>query len=276
MTDKNFKVTESLFLQSLALLISFLLLFSACGSENTSAEETLSKDMETKTGHDHGGHDHGGHDHGGHAHHSEEDLIDLSSVANPPNISVVATPDNRGGVNIEIDLENFDLVPLETKGDNQPRKGHLHLEVDGKMMAMFSEKNYYLSDLSNGDHEIVVSLSSIDHRSFSLNGELISDTAMVMITGGKETEIPDSFFEVEVVEGKVKGGLPRFEVSKGDLIEITVYSDQKDEVHLHVYDNMADVGPNYPAVITVEASIPGIFEAELHSAGFRIFELQVS
>ena len=78
------------------------------------------------------------------------------------------------------------------------------------------------------------------------------------------------------MEGKVKGGLPRFEVSKGDLIEITVYSDQKDEVHLHVYDNMADVGPNYPAVITVEASIPGIFEAELHSAGFRIFELQVS
>ena len=163
MTDKNFKVTESLFLQSLALLISFLLLFSACGSENTSAEETLSKDMETKTGHDHGGHDHGGHDHGGH-----------------------------------------------------------------------------------GDHS------------------------------GEELEVPDAFFEVEVVEGKVKGGLPRFEVSKGDLIEITVYSDQKDEVHLHVYDNMADVGPNYPAVITVEASIPGIFEAELHSAGFRIFELQVS
>ena len=173
MTDKNFKVTESLFLQSLALLISFLLLFSACGSENTSVEETLSKDMETKTGHDHGGHDHGGHDHGGHDH-----------------------------------------------------GGHDHG--------------------GHGDHS------------------------------GEEFEVPDVSFEVEVVEGKVKGGLPRLEVSKGDLIEITVYSDQKDEVHLHVYDNMADVEPNYPAVITVEASIPGIFEAELHSAGFRIFELQVS
>ena len=163
MTDKNFKVTESLFLQSLALLISFLLLFSACGSENTSAEETLSKDMETKTGHDHGGHDHGGHDHGGH-----------------------------------------------------------------------------------GDHS------------------------------GEEFEVPDVSFEVEVVGGKVKGGLPRFEVSKGDFIRITVYSDQKDEVHLHVYDNMANVGPGTPAIINVEATIPGIFEAELHSAGFRIFELQVS
>ena len=158
MTDKNFKVTESLFLQSLALLISFLLLFSACGSENTSAEEILLKDMETKTGHDHGGHDHGGH----------------------------------------------------------------------------------------GDHS------------------------------GEEFEVPDVSFEVEVVGGKVKGGLPRFEVSKGDFIRVTVYSDQKDEVHLHVYDNMANVGPGTPAIINVEATIPGIFEAELHSAGFRIFELQVS
>jgi len=39
---------------------------------------------------------------------------------------------------------------------------------------------------------------------------------------------------------------------------------------------MVDVGPGIPAVIKVDATIPGIFEAELHSAGFRIFELQVS
>ncbi len=74
----------------------------------------------------------------------------------------------------------------------------------------------------------------------------------------------------------MKGGLSRFEVSKGDLVEITVYSDKNDEVHLHVYDDMVSVGPDAPAVINVEATIPGIFEAELHSAGFRIFELQVS
>ena len=97
-----------------------------------------------------------------------------------------------------------------------------------------------------------------------------------MISGGYEAEPPDALFEVEVSEGKVIGGLSRFEVSKGDVVEITVYSDRNDEVHLHVYDNMVDVGPGIPAVIKVDATIPGIFEAELHSAGFRIFELQVS
>ena len=90
------------------------------------------------------------------------------------------------------------------------------------------------------------------------------------------TDPPNVSFEVEVLEGKVKDGFSRFKLSKGDVVEITVFSDKNDEVHLHVYDNMVDVGPGAPAVINVKATIPGIFEAELHSAGFRIFELQVS
>ena len=104
-----------------------------------------------------------------------------------------------------------------------------------------------------------------DHHSSEDSNDLIS-----------HSETPDASFEVEILEGKVKGGLPRFEVSKGDVVEITVYSDKNDEVHLHVYDNVANIGPGNPATILVDATIPGIFEAELHSAGFRIFELQVS
>ena len=251
--------------------ISSVLLLSACGSGNNSSNNSLLDEKNEKTDHDHAGHNHGGHDH-----HSDEDVIDLSSVTDPPNVSLVAIPDSQGGVRLEIELENFELVPLDAKDGNQPREGHLHVELDGKMVAMLSEKNYYLSDLSNGHHEIVVSLSSIDHRTFSLDGELIADAATVMISGGNEVKFPDASFEVEILEGKVKGGLPRFEVSKGDVVEITVYSDKNDEVHLHVYDNVANIGPDTPATITVDADIPGIFEAELHSAGVRIFELQVS
>ena len=57
---------------------------------------------------------------------------------------------------------------------------------------------------------------------------------------------------------------------------ITVASDVSDEGHLHVYDLTVLVGPGEPAVFNVEATIPGIFEAELHDAGFRVFELEVS
>ncbi len=70
------------------VILFFLLGFSllACGNENVVVETSLTSSTVLSVEHDHETHDHGGHDHGGHDHHSDEDLIDLSSVANPPNI----------------------------------------------------------------------------------------------------------------------------------------------------------------------------------------------
>jgi hypothetical protein len=92
-------------------------------------------------------------------------------------------------------------------------------------------------------------------------------------TGGAA---PNRVFSVEVADGTVVGGFPRFEVSVGDLVRITVASDVDDEVHLHVYNLAVTVHAGTPAVLDLEATVPGVFEAELHRAGFRVFELQVS
>ena len=86
----------------------------------------------------------------------------------------------------------------------------------------------------------------------------------------------DVRFEAEVREGKVVGGIPRFEVSIGDVVAVTVTSDVSDQLHLHVYDAMADVGPGLEADLVVRAEVPGVFEAELHGSGLRVFELEVS
>ena len=249
------------------LLVLTFFYVAACGDEGNTVKKNHSTTTVASVEHEHE-HEH---EHGG-----VVDVIDLSSVADPPAVSVAATLEGEGGVMLEIELENFELVPLETKSGNQPRQGHLHVELDGATVAMISENHYHLSNLVNGHHEISVSLSAIDHRNYYLDGKPISDSVMVMIEGGEEASGPDISFEVEIVEGKVKGGLSRFEVSKGDSVEVIVYSDQIDEVHLHVYDKMKKVEPGVPAVIRLDATIPGIFEAELHSAGFRIFELQVS
>ena len=86
----------------------------------------------------------------------------------------------------------------------------------------------------------------------------------------------DVWFEAEVREGKVVGGIPRFEVAIGDVVSVTVTSDVSDQLHLHVYDAMADVGPGLEADLVVRADVPGVFEAELHGSGLRVFELEVS
>ena len=88
--------------------------------------------------------------------------------------------------------------------------------------------------------------------------------------------VVDVRFEAEVREGKVVGGLPRFEVSIGEVVAVTVTSDVSDQLHLHVYDAMADVGPGVEADLVVRADVPGVFEAELHGSGLRVFELEVS
>ena len=87
---------------------------------------------------------------------------------------------------------------------------------------------------------------------------------------------PERIFSVAVAGGTVVGGVPRFEVSVGDLVRVTVTSDVDDEVHLHVYNLVVTVDVGVPALLDLEATVPGIFEAELHHAGFRVFELQVS
>ena len=87
---------------------------------------------------------------------------------------------------------------------------------------------------------------------------------------------PERVFSVAVADGTVVGGVPRFEVSVGDLVRVTVTSDVDDEVHLHVYNLVVTVDVGVPALLHLEATVPGVFEAELHHAGFRVFELQVS
>ncbi|MED5392932.1 MAG: hypothetical protein VYA26_00620 [Actinomycetota bacterium] len=86
----------------------------------------------------------------------------------------------------------------------------------------------------------------------------------------------DVRFEAEVRGGKVVGGIPRFEVSIGEVVAVTITSDVSDQLHLHVYDVMADVGPGVEAALVVRADVPGVFEAELHGSGLRVFELEVS
>ena len=118
--------------------------------------------------------------------------------------------------------------------------------------------------------------------------DIPSTTTVVSATTGYDTTstnrafddhggpTPERVFSVAVAGGTVVGGVPRFEVSVGDLARVIVTSDVDDEVHLHVYNLVVTVDAGVPAVLDFEATVPGVFEAELHHAGFRVFELQVS
>jgi len=82
--------------------------------------------------------------------------------------------------------------------------------------------------------------------------------------------------EVSVTGGEVSGDTGRVSIGSGDRVTLVVSSDTADEVHVHGYDLDGEVRPGTPAELTFDATVPGVFEVELHEAGTVLLTLQVS
>lgn len=76
-------------------------------------------------------------------------------------------------------------------------------------------------------------------------------------------------------DGKPKGGVAELVVDKGETVRFKVSSTVADEVHVHGYDLMKDVGPGSTVSFEFPAGIEGIFEAELEERAEPILELRV-
>jgi hypothetical protein len=82
--------------------------------------------------------------------------------------------------------------------------------------------------------------------------------------------------EVTFADGKASGDTGRVQVAVGTSVTLVVTSDVADEVHVHGYDKEAELSPGQPTEIEFDATIPGIFEVELHHASTVLRRLQVS
>jgi hypothetical protein len=81
--------------------------------------------------------------------------------------------------------------------------------------------------------------------------------------------------EVAVAGGQVTGDAGRVLVAVGEPVTLVATSDVADELHVHGYDLTADLPAGRPAELTFDATIPGVFEVELHDAGTVLLTLQV-
>jgi major membrane immunogen (membrane-anchored lipoprotein) len=85
----------------------------------------------------------------------------------------------------------------------------------------------------------------------------------------------DQLVEVTVRNGQVVGGAERVKVKLKSVVRLVVTSDVADEIHLHGYDETADITAGGTATLTFTASIPGVFEVELESAELVLARFQV-
>jgi len=71
------------------------------------------------------------------------------------------------------------------------------------------------------------------------------------------------------------GGPARLSLDRGDRVRLEVSSDAPEEVHVHGYDLVREVGPGRPARLSFRARLEGIFEIELERSQTKIASLEV-
>ncbi len=76
--------------------------------------------------------------------------------------------------------------------------------------------------------------------------------------------------------GQVTGTSGREEVPVGEQVVLRITSDVAEEVHVHGYDLEAAVPAGGSVDIPLTATIPGVFEVELHDSGKVLFQLRVA
>jgi heme/copper-type cytochrome/quinol oxidase subunit 2 len=81
--------------------------------------------------------------------------------------------------------------------------------------------------------------------------------------------------EVEMAGGQLSGDTGRVPVRAGEHVTLVITSDVADEVHVHGYDVEAELSPGEPVELTFDATVPGVFEVELHEADTVLLTLQV-
>jgi len=82
--------------------------------------------------------------------------------------------------------------------------------------------------------------------------------------------------DVSVAGGSVTGPGSRVAAALGEDLLIRVTSDVADEVHVHGYDERAEVPAGGTVEIPLTADIPGGFEVELEGTGQLLFQLRVA
>ncbi|MGH1487863.1 MAG: hypothetical protein ACRBK7_00465 [Acidimicrobiales bacterium] len=247
----------------------------------------------------------------GHGHDSE-----LFASANPPSIELTVTKDPKSGWNLHADVANMVFAPESAGLDPVDGEGHLHLSIDGVKVTRLYGSWWHIPALAAGSHEIEVSAATNAHVGYAdANGDAVSATFTLEVDEADGSDMASDMSDGDTADGEMADGTDdghahghagtgellsiaaadadvvvsasffdgdlnvedrRVKVETGSTVGLTFESDTVEQLHVHGYDLLIDVGPSKTADIAFLADSPGTFEVELESSGRFLFEIQVS
>ncbi len=93
--------------------------------------------------------------------------------------------------------------------------------------------------------------------------------------GGLTDADPDVTYDLVVKDGAVVGGPQQFEAQSGDVVRLSVQTDEADDVHVHGVDVEAELSADEATDVTFETGDAGSYEVELHDSGALLGTLEV-
>lgn len=97
-----------------------------------------------------------------------------------PSVDVSVAPDGvRWIVNIE--TQNFRFAPEQVDAPHEAGTGHAHLYVEGMKIGRVFSGIVTLGELPSGTHEVLVTLNTNDHRTYSVGGVPIEARVFISV-----------------------------------------------------------------------------------------------
>ena len=113
-----------------------------------------------------------------HAGHTMSNLYVAAEDEPVPDMTMTVSPDSETWV-VSLKTQNIKLSADLADGPHQPGTGHAHLYLNGlKLQRMYSSQAV-IGALPPGQHKVVVTLNTNDHKAYSKDGNPI--TAMALI-----------------------------------------------------------------------------------------------
>lgn len=127
----------------------------------------------------------------GHDDHSHSDMDDAGGMDDmshgpyevpdcegTPSVQFTAMPDMMAGINVHVELTDFQFAPHLVSTDHKAGKGHAHIYLDGVKIGRIYNEWVHLA-ATEGTHTIQVTLNSNNHSDLYVGGEQVQQTVSV-------------------------------------------------------------------------------------------------
>ena len=204
---------------------------------------------------------------------SHETIVEVPAGTSAPTVGLEVTQDPSGSWNARITTNNFRFAPEHVSLENVMGEGHAHIYVDGVKVNRVYGNWYHLGALSEGEHEVSVSLNANDHSSYAVDGEKITDVVTVTV----EPKAAFDASNAQMVEMTIQDRTltpQTVTVTEGDSVHLKVATDEAGEFHIAGYELVTEMNSGGTTDIMFVADKAGRYAIELHPEGEGHMEME--